>query len=361
MTEKKRTLKGKIISCIIMMVTTMMMFSTNVYATPNCTSRYSKNFTLTGNRAQDIVKVAKAQVKKTKSQLGYKQAWCAYFVLDCARLANIPATVIPYDQTSTGGCGNLYRYMINNCNAKVTSSPQAGDFVFYRCNRCDAYVHVGLYDGTGYMIEGNVNGQVMRYNTAYNDVNGHSSQAAKGQKTATIQKIYVRPNYQKSISSATITLNRTSFNYTGKSITPYVTVKYGSTTLKKGTDYTCSITNNVKPGLGIVTINGIGNYTGTKKAGFYILPKTPTGLKVKSQSKKLIVSYNKTTGATGYQIQYRKKGTSKWSMVTCSATSKTFSLARWTNYQVRVRAYVRVGIEYKYSGWSSIVTKRTGL
>lgn len=352
MTEKKRTLKGKMISCMIMMVTTMMMLTANVYAAQNRSQYYNKSYALTGNYAQDLVSVAKAQIGKTMNQLKYTEAWCADFVLDCARLANIPSTVIPYNYTSGASCGNLYNYMLKSCKASETTKPQAGDLVFYKCSSCNKYVHVGIYDGTGYMIEGNVNGKVMRYKTDYKDSNGHTT-------SNKIKRVYVHPNYQKSISGASVYLNASFFTYTGKSITPYVTVKYGSTTLKKGTDYTYSISNNVKPGIATITIKGIGSYTGTKKAGYYILPKTPTGLKLKTSGKKLIVSYNKSTGATGYQIQYRKKGTSSWSTVTCSAASKTLSLSRLTNYQVRVRAYVRVGTAYKYSGWSSIATKKT--
>lgn len=58
--------------------------------------------------------------------------------------------------------------------------------------------------------------------------------------------------------------------YTGKELTPSVTVKYDSTTLKNGTDYTITYSNNINPGTATVTITGKGYYTGTRKINFTI-------------------------------------------------------------------------------------------
>jgi uncharacterized protein YjdB len=61
--------------------------------------------------------------------------------------------------------------------------------------------------------------------------------------------------------------------YTGTAIEPVVNVTDGSTTLVKGADYTLSYENNVNTGTGIVTIKGIGNYSGEKIGIFTIMPK----------------------------------------------------------------------------------------
>ena len=58
--------------------------------------------------------------------------------------------------------------------------------------------------------------------------------------------------------------------YTGKAITPNPVVKMGSTTLKKGTDYTVSYENNVKVGTAKVIVTGKGGYTGTATKTFQI-------------------------------------------------------------------------------------------
>jgi hypothetical protein len=64
--------------------------------------------------------------------------------------------------------------------------------------------------------------------------------------------------------------------WTGSAITPTVTVKDGSTTLKSGTDYTVAYSNNVNAGDATVTITGKGNYTGTVSVKFKIVRPTYT-------------------------------------------------------------------------------------
>ncbi len=59
--------------------------------------------------------------------------------------------------------------------------------------------------------------------------------------------------------------------YTGKAITPAVTVTDGAKTLVLNKDYTVSYKNNIDAGTATVTIIGKGNYTGTKTATFKIV------------------------------------------------------------------------------------------
>ncbi len=61
--------------------------------------------------------------------------------------------------------------------------------------------------------------------------------------------------------------------HTGKAITPKITLKDGSKTLKEGTDYTLSYENNVKVGTATVKITGKGAYSGTLRATFTIKAK----------------------------------------------------------------------------------------
>ena len=80
-------------------------------------------------------------------------------------------------------------------------------------------------------------------------------------------------------SAANLTVNAISDQqYTGNAITPGITVKNGSKTLVKDTDYTVTYKNNTEPGTASVTITGIGNYTGTKTVNFTIVPKQMSGL-----------------------------------------------------------------------------------
>ena len=61
--------------------------------------------------------------------------------------------------------------------------------------------------------------------------------------------------------------------YTGEDIEPAVTVKDGSTTLTKDTDYTVSYASNTDAGTATVTITGKGNYSGSVTKEFTIQPK----------------------------------------------------------------------------------------
>ena len=62
--------------------------------------------------------------------------------------------------------------------------------------------------------------------------------------------------------------------YTGKKLTPSVTVKCDGRTLKKGKDYTVTYEDNVMAGENaVLTITGNGNYTGAFQQNFVILPK----------------------------------------------------------------------------------------
>ncbi|MDD3746895.1 MAG: leucine-rich repeat protein [Anaerostipes sp.] len=75
---------------------------------------------------------------------------------------------------------------------------------------------------------------------------------------------------KKNIASAGVS-GIYSKNYTGKSQTQSkISLRAGSTTLKAGTDYTVSYTNNKYIGTATITITGKGNYGGTLKKTFKI-------------------------------------------------------------------------------------------
>lgn len=75
-----------------------------------------------------------------------------------------------------------------------------------------------------------------------------------------------------SITDASIKMNAIPEQYyTGVAITPTVTLKQGSTTLKQGTDYTVTYSNNIYEGTADVVITGMGNYKGTRTEHFTII------------------------------------------------------------------------------------------
>lgn len=73
-----------------------------------------------------------------------------------------------------------------------------------------------------------------------------------------------------SIENCLVVISPTSFVYDGLAKTPTVTVKDGSKTLTKDTDYTVSYSNNTNVGTATVTVTGKGNYTGTTTKLFTI-------------------------------------------------------------------------------------------
>lgn len=74
------------------------------------------------------------------------------------------------------------------------------------------------------------------------------------------------------IQEAEIRLASTRLAYTGKALTPAVTVCYGNggRKLVKGTDYTLTYSNNVNAGTGRVAVIGKGRYTGSVTKTFTI-------------------------------------------------------------------------------------------
>ena len=74
----------------------------------------------------------------------------------------------------------------------------------------------------------------------------------------------------KAISSATVTLTQSSYEYDGNAKTPDVTVKISEKTLSKDTDYTVSYSNNINAGTATVTVTGKGNYKDNLEATFAI-------------------------------------------------------------------------------------------
>ena len=81
--------------------------------------------------------------------------------------------------------------------------------------------------------------------------------------------------------------------YTGQAVTQALTVKRGGVTLKSGTDYTVSYTNNTAVGTASMTITGKGNFSGTVSKTFKITAAsiesaTVTGIKNKTYTGKAI-------------------------------------------------------------------------
>ena len=118
-----------------------------------------------------------------------------------------------------------------------------------------------------------------------------------------------------SISKASVTLSTSTYAYDGKAKKPGVTVKLNGKTLKNGTDYTVSYSNNTKVGTATVKITGKSNYTGSVSKTYNIKNNfkkaTVSGISNKSYTGKNITQsitakYNGKTlkNGTDYTVSY---------------------------------------------------------
>lgn len=177
--------------------------------------------------------------------------------------------------------------------------------------------------------------------------------------TATINYAIAKRN----VSTLKCSLSSKTYGYNGKAKNPSVTVKYGSTTLKKGTDYTVSYLSNTKVGTAYAVISGKGNYTGTRKISFKIVPAKQKISSVSAGKTSLKVSY-RYSKSSGYQITYSSNSSfSSAKTVTVSnkaVTSKTISsLSRHKKYYVKVRTILTKGGTTYYGYYSNVSTVTT--
>ena len=113
------------------------------------------------------------------------------------------------------------------------------------------------------------------------------------------------PVTKTDLSAAVITV--ADQTYTGKALTPAVTVTLKGKVLKLNTDYMAAYSNNTNVGTAKVVITGKGNYTGSASKTFAIKAKTTPNVKQGSGKKKLIKTVGKN--ASSYSAKKLKAGT----------------------------------------------------
>ena len=215
-----------------------------------------------------------------------------------------------------------------------------------------------------------VNGKTLKKDTDYTVSYSNNTKVGtatlkitgKGNYTGSVSKTYsIKNNFKKATVSGISTKA-----FTGKNITQSITVKYNGKTLKNGTDYTVSYSNNKSIGTATVKIAGKGSYTGTITKTFKINPAKQEIQKLTAKSKAFFVDWAQKGSATGYEIQYAtnsKFTSAKKVTITNNKTDKTTvsKLSGKKKYYVRVRSYTTVkGTKY-YGAWSaskSVTTKK---
>ena len=172
-----------------------------------------------------------------------------------------------------------------------------------------------------------------------------------------------------------VALKQTSYTYNKKNRKPSVTIEdTKGNKLKSGTDYTVSYPKKCKNvGRYTVTVKFKGNYQGTVKKSYQILPKGTSLLEVTAKKKGFTAKWKKQkTQTAGYELQYstnkkfKRKQTKKAVIKkTKTTTYKAKKLKANKKYYIRIRTYQNLKVNGKtkklYSSWSkakSIKTKK---
>ena len=219
-------------------------------------------------------------------------------------------------------------------------------------------------------------GRKLKEDTDYSLTYSDNIKAGKGKVTVEGSGVFggavsAEFNIARKKITPAVKLSKASFTWNGKAQTPGVTVKDGGVVLKKNSDYTVTYAKGRKnTGTYAVTVSLKGNYTGSKKVTFTIVPKG-TGFTRAAGSKKAVTltwARQKTKMPkviTGYQIQYSlrkdfKSGNKAVNVGGYTKTARKISgLAAKRTYYFRVRTYTKTGGKTYYSSWSKVKAART--
>jgi len=166
-----------------------------------------------------------------------------------------------------------------------------------------------------------------------------------------------------SIEDAVVDFEYTSYNYNGRERKPLPAVTLGDKVLIEGEDYTVTYTDNIYPGTATVTIEGINNYSGVAVGTFFIAKMSKLSLKSRT-STTIKLGWSKKSGVTGYEIEKSLSGKDAWSKCATLTGDKTTTvtidkLSQGTDYDFRIRAYVKANNKNYYGEYSPILETMT--
>lgn len=158
-----------------------------------------------------------------------------------------------------------------------------------------------------------------------------------------------------------VTLSNSKYTYNGNKKTPTVTVTDSKGNVISNSNYAVSYSSGrVKVGRYKITVTFKGIYTGTKAktAYFTIVPKAPSSATAKLRTVSggyddIKFSWSKATGASGYNVYYKKSTSSSYTYLTrTTATSYTKkNLTDGVRYYFKVVPYYKSG-DTRYSSLS---------
>ena len=155
-----------------------------------------------------------------------------------------------------------------------------------------------------------------------------------------------------------VKLSRSSCRYTGKPITPKLTVVDTNAKTIDPSFYTVKYSKNTNIGTATVTVKFTGKYAGSLQKTFNIVPKGTKIKSVQAVNGKLIVSWKAQQNYTdGYQIQYASnqsfsKNDKIIKIKDTSVDYRTIKKLESGTYYVRIRTYKLVDGSIMPSAWS---------
>lgn len=247
----------------------------------------------------------------------------------------------------------------------VEPTTSTGGYTVYSCTRCDAAYQADYTDPLPDDSSGNDTNTPDESDTDAPD-NGNTTtpDTPSGGNTSDSSNTDTPSDEDTVISVSDLDIRvASSIAYTGKAVKPAVTVKNGDEILKNGTDYKLAYKNNKKIGTASVVVTGMGNYNGSAKLSFKIVPKKAVLSAVQSKKAKTVsVKWKRDNTVTGYVICYSsdknfKKNVKKVTIGKNKTTSATIKKLRSKKtYYVRVASYKKVSGK-TYTGTYSNVKK----
>ncbi|MBP5164897.1 MAG: hypothetical protein ILP08_05675, partial [Lachnospiraceae bacterium] len=250
--------------------------------------------------------------------------------------------IIPYDQTATGG-GNVVVTGLGYFSGSVyTKYGEAGEVSALELRGySQQYVYSGSFAGPSESAlyaadsEGNVIIPADKLNCTFTSSVDKTACVSAGATVTITSKATLDDGsvvdgpsgtykiVARDISSCDVK-QLSSDNYTGKPLTPPISVSYDRKTysgtvvtghdviaLVSGRDCSLSYSNNVNPGTAVVTVTGKGNYTGSKRFMFTIKVADMATVTAKQSSGSTIVTWTARPHVTGYRVLYNTNGMTK--------------------------------------------------
>ncbi len=166
-----------------------------------------------------------------------------------------------------------------------------------------------------------------------------------------------------SMTSAQLSI-KNQVTYTGRAISPKVTVYYGTQKLTVNKDYVVFYRRNKAVGTAQAVVEGIGNYKDTKVISFQIMPRRVTLKKLSTKKGVVTVKWYRRTEASGYYVEYtqdknfvsdiKKKHIKSGKTLTVSIKK----LEKKKRYYFRVRSYKTVNGKKIYGAYSKVKSIR---